>query len=159
MSKKRVLFVCLGNICRSPVAHGIFRHLVEQEELSADFYIDSAGTGNWHVGEAPDPRSQESALRNGIDISDLRARQFSAYDFEQFDYIFAMDKSNYNDMLDLANTDAEKAKVQLILSYDPEAAANASVPDPYYGKGDGFEKVFQMLHRSCRALLDELKGR
>lgn len=156
MNKTRVLFVCLGNICRSPVAHGIFRHLVEQKGDEQLFFIDSAGTGDWHVGQVPDPRSQESAKRNGVDISDLRARQFTGYDFSEFDYIFAMDQSNYNDMLALTEDASKKAKVKLILDYDSEHSKGSSVPDPYYGKGDGFQTVYQMLHRACQALLDDL---
>ena len=129
----KILMVCLGNICRSPLAEGIMR-----SKLGETCYVDSAGTGNWHVGQKPDKRSIAIAQKYGIDISAQRARQFHLNDFEEFDLIFAMDSSNFQDLLSLAKKEEHKAKVQLILG-------DANVPDPYYGGEEGFENVYQML--------------
>ena len=129
----KILMVCLGNICRSPLAEGIMR-----SKLGETCIVDSAGTGNWHVGQKPDKRSIAIAQKYGIDISAQRARQFHLNDFEEFDLIFAMDSSNFQDLLSLAQKEEHKAKVQLILG-------DANVPDPYYGGEEGFENVYQML--------------
>lgn len=141
--------VCLGNICRSPLAEGILKHKVEQHGL--DWHVDSAGTGNWHVGELPDHRSIATARQYDIDISDQRARQFRATDFEHFDRIFVMDTQNYRDVLRLAQNDAQREKVQLILDLT-HPGENRSVPDPYWDD-DGFEHVFQLLDAACRKLI------
>ena len=151
----RVLFVCLGNICRSPMAEGIFRRHVEAAGLSHAFHIDSAGTGRWHAGEPPDPRAQSCLLGRGVDISGLRARQFTAKDFDQFDHILVMDSTNLNDVLYHARTDADRARVRKFLSFgkgDPDS----DVPDPYFGGGDGFERVFDMLDEAARGLLSHV---
>jgi len=142
MSAGNVLMVCLGNICRSPLAHGIF------EQLSSDFDIrvDSAGTANYHSGNSPDRRSQATALQHGIDISQQRARQFTVHDFDAFDYIYVMDRSNLADVLSLARTEADRAKVALILGEE-------EVEDPYYGGAEGFEIVYQKIDTACREII------
>ena len=143
--------VCLGNICRSPLAEGILKHKVRQRGL--DWTVDSAGTGSWHSGDLPDRRSIATARQYGIDITDQRARQFQTADFERFDRIFVMDTQNRRDVLRLARLDEHRAKVQLILDLtDPGEDRN--VPDPYYDD-DGFEQVFQMLDAACDKLLKE----
>lgn len=128
-----ILMVCLGNICRSPLAEGIMR-----SKLGKEHFVDSAGTGSWHVGQAPDKRSIAVAKKYGIEISHLRARQFQVKDFDEFDYILAMDSSNYRDILSLARSEEDRMKVRLILH-------DQDVPDPYYGGEDGFELVYQLL--------------
>jgi protein-tyrosine phosphatase len=141
----KVLMVCLGNICRSPIAEGILQHKIDTENLSMS--VDSAGTSNYHIDEAPDPRAIAVARKNGIDISSLRGRQFVVEDFDLFDIIFVMDYSNYENVIRLANSEADKEKVKLILNqiYPNE---NQSVPDPYFGGDDGFDDVFKMLNAS-----------
>lgn len=147
----KVLMVCLGNICRSPLAEGILKSKVDAELVQ----VDSAGTGGWHVGEQPDPRSMAVAKKNGLDISNQRGRKFSTYDFEIYDYIFVMDNSNYRDVVRLASSPLEKQKVQLILDaiFPGE---NVDVPDPYYGGDMGFEKVFDMLNEACENIVRRL---
>ncbi|MDD3771218.1 MAG: low molecular weight protein-tyrosine-phosphatase [Weeksellaceae bacterium] len=142
----KILMVCLGNICRSPMAEGILR-----SKLSDDFEVDSAGTGNWHAGEAPDFRAITVAKRKGVDISKLKARQFKISDFEKFDVIFAMDKSNYSNIIALAKNQEQKNKVKMLLDKDME------VPDPYYGNEKEFEDVFQLLDASLSKWADKLK--
>lgn len=142
--KTKVLMVCLGNICRSPLAEGILRSKVDVTRIT----VDSAGTGGWHVGELPDPRSIEVARKNGLDITYQRGRKFSTYDFETYDHIFVMDNSNYRDVVAMANSEDEIAKVQLILE-ELFPGDNVDVPDPYYGGHNGFENVFRMLDEAC----------
>lgn len=148
----KILMVCLGNICRSPLAEGLLAAKLPKEK----FLVDSAGTGGWHAGEQPDKRSIATAKNHGVDISKQRARQFKVSDFDTFDYIFVMDNSNKKDVLQLAKTDAHRQKVALILNelYPNE---NVDVPDPYYGGIDGFEKVYQMLDQATTLLADKLK--
>ncbi len=141
--------VCLGNICRSPIAEGIMKSKIEKHGLK--WLVDSAGTGSWHMGEQPDERAIEVAGRYGIDITYQRARQFAPYDFEKFDLIFAMDSANYNDILRLALSDDEMKKVVLILN-EAFPGSNKSVPDPYWNN-DGFEEVFDMLDKACEAII------
>jgi protein-tyrosine phosphatase len=136
--------VCLGNICRSPLAEGILRHLATQKGL--DWEIDSAGTGNWHVGHPPDRRSIKVAQQHGIDISDLRGRQFQTADFDAFDRIFAMDLENYRAILLKARTDEDKAKLQLLLD------DQQPVPDPYYDDAL-FEPVYKMIYAACEKIV------
>ena len=146
----RILMVCLGNICRSPLAEGILKFKVLQRGLN--WVVDSAGTGFWHVGDSPDRRSIAVARQHGIDISDQRARQFQPADFERFDRILVMDTQNRQDVLRLARHDGHRAKVQLILD-QLHPGQDRSVPDPYYDD-DGFEAVFRMLDAACEQLLD-----
>ncbi len=147
----RILMVCLGNICRSPMAEGILKTKVEEKGL--DWLVDSAGTGSWHIGELPDPRSIAEANRNGIDITDQRARQFGRSDFDKFDLILAMDHSNYQDILRLAANGEHKEKVAMIMNF-ANPGKNISVPDPYWDD-DGFNQVFQMLEEACERLIEK----
>ena len=142
--------VCLGNICRSPLAEGIMR-----SKLSEDFTVDSAGTGGWHAGELPDKRSIATAKNRGLDITNQRARQFKRSDFDTFDHIFVMDNSNYKDVLALAPNEEAKSKVKLILN-EIFPNENVDVPDPYYGGQDGFENVFDMLDKACEEIARKL---
>jgi protein-tyrosine phosphatase len=147
----RILMVCLGNICRSPLAEGIL-----QSKLPKDlFVVDSAGTGNWHIGHQPDPRSIAIANQKGLDISHLRGRQFSKQDFQDFDHIYAMDNQNYKDIIALASSEEEKTKVKLILN-EIFPGENVDVPDPYFGLQDGFEKVYVMLDEVCEVIVEKL---
>ena len=152
----RVLFVCTGNICRSPTAEGVFRHLVDARGLSGKIEADSAGIGSWHVGEPPDPRSQQTARARGIDISDQRARSVHIDDFEEFDLILAMDKGHYHD-LERACPGGSTSKIRLFLDYASETGVT-DVPDPYYGDGDGFDRVFDMIETASNGLLAEIEG-
>ena len=149
-----VLFVCLGNICRSPLAEGVFLHLAREAGLEATLRVDSAGTGAWHAGEAADPRSREVAERKGI-VLESRARQVRAQDFHDFDVIVAMDRSNLQDLEAIRPGEGARARLVLMRDYDPEPG-DREVPDPYYGGPDGFDQVFEMVHRSARGLLDEI---
>lgn len=146
----KILMVCLGNICRSPLAEGILKSKAQEKGLK--WIVDSAGTGSWHVGDLPDPRSVATARKNGINITDQRARQFKASDFEEFDLILTMDRHNYRDVLRFATTEAQQAKVQMIMnSLNPDQ--NMDVPDPYWDD-EGFDKVFQMLDEACEAVIE-----
>ena len=144
--------VCLGNICRSPLAEGIMKHKCAERGLN--FEVDSAGTGAWHAGELPDPRSIAKADEYGIELRDQRARQFRASDFKEFDKIFVMDASNYQNVVQLANTEADKAKVSLMLEEIP-GNTGGEVPDPYYGGESGFENVYQLLDMACDHFLEK----
>ena len=148
----KILMVCLGNICRSPLAEGILASKLPSDK----FIIDSAGTGDWHVGSQPDKRSIAIAKQKGLDISCQKARQFTTQDFIEYDYIFAMDGSNYQNILALAPNQKSKEKVKLILNelFENE---NADVPDPYFGLENGFEIVYEMLDEVCENIADKLK--
>jgi protein-tyrosine phosphatase len=146
----KILMVCLGNICRSPLAEGILR-----SKLSENFIVDSAGTGGWHAGELPDKRSIAIAKLKGLDISNQRARQFKISDFTTFDHIFVMDNTNYKEVLALAPNEATKSKVKLILN-EISPNDNVDVPDPYYGGVDGFENVYNMLDQACDEIARKL---
>jgi len=150
----RVLFVCLGNICRSPTAEGVFRKLLQEEGLEHVIEVDSAGTGHWHIGKAPDPRAQEEARRRGIDISAIRGRQVGPDDFVRFDYIVAMDTENYLDLIDQCPPEW-KEKICRCTDFALDLGVT-SVPDPYYGGIDGFVEVYEIVEASCRGLLDQL---
>ena len=153
-SARRVLFVCMGNICRSPTAEGVLRHLAALEVPGIALQIDSAGTHGYHIGAAPDPRSQRAALRRGIDISGLRARQVVAEDFSQFDLVLAMDRDNLK-VLDLMRPERCRARVALFMEYAP-ASNSLEVPDPYYGDAAAFEKVLDLTTAASRGLLAAL---
>ncbi len=149
--KTRVLMVCLGNICRSPLAEGILKSKVDPNKV----FVDSAGTGSWHIGSEPDRRSIAIAKRYGLDITDQRGRQFSEDDFENFDHIFAMDNSNFRDIISMAKTDEDRQKVHLILE-EIFPSENVDVPDPYHGGEQGFENVYQMLNEACDEIAKKL---
>lgn len=151
----RLLFVCLGNICRSPTAEGVMRHLLAEEGLTEAVEIDSAGTGDWHVGHAPDHRSTGAAAARGIELAGA-ARQVADEDFAGYDLILAMDRSNHADLLALAPDDDARERVKLLREYDPDAVAagELEVPDPYYGGADGFEDVLDLVTRACEGLLE-----
>ena len=159
MSEKpiRVLFVCMGNICRSPTAEGVFTHLVKARNLAHRIEIDSAGTGAWHAGEAPDQRAQAMAKRRGIDISQQRARAVNAKDFNYFDYICAMDLDNLRHLTHACPMDL-RDRLHLFCDFATEYKGQ-DVPDPYYGGKKGFERVFTMVERAAEALLDEIVKR
>lgn len=150
----KVLFVCMGNICRSPTAEGVFRQLVEEEGLGNRISIDSAGTCAFHVGEMPDPRARESALRRGVDLSGIRARAFQVDDFASFDIILAMDERNLRSILDLQPDDIT-CEVKLFLDYSKRAETD--VPDPYYGGPQGFEFVMDLVEDASRGLLEDIR--
>lgn len=148
----RILMVCLGNICRSPLAEGILKSKLD----SSKFEIDSAGTSSYHEGELPDQRSIEVAEKNGLDISGQRSRPFRKEDFENFDYIYVMDTSNYEDIINMAENDKQKEKVSLILD-KIFPGENEGVPDPYHNSIDGFNQVYEMLEESCSVIAKELE--
>jgi protein-tyrosine phosphatase len=147
-----VLFVCLGNICRSPLAEGVFRHVLDEEGISDRFKVDSAGTGSWHVGESPDHRSVRSAATHGVTLSG-HSRPVQPEDFRQFEYIVAMDQSNLSHLQEYLDGVGGEAALYLLREFDPEGGPGAEVPDPYYGGPNGFEDVYDMVDRSCRGLL------
>ncbi len=150
--KTSILMVCLGNICRSPLAEGILKSKVD----ATTYFIDSAGTGGFHIGSLPDKRSISIAKKNHLDITDQKCRQFTVADFDRFDYIYVMDNSNYQDVIDLARNDVDKSKVTLIL--DPIfPGENVDVPDPYYGGGQGFDTVYKMLDEACDLIANKLE--
>jgi len=151
-----LLFVCLGNICRSPLAEGVFLHLVKEAGLESRYLADSAGTGHWHVGHDPDPRSVEVAHRHGIQLVG-KARQVREEDFERFDLILAMDRDNLRNLRRIKARSSGSSELILLREFDPEAVGDLDVPDPYYGDGDGFQTVFDMVRRSCRSLLDSFE--
>jgi protein-tyrosine phosphatase len=155
----RILLVCLGNICRSPTAEGVLRRLVHDEGLEDRIEIDSAGTGDWHVGEPPDSRSTEAARRRGIEL-DGAARQFTPDDFERFDLILAMDEENRRNILRVAPDEDARAKVRMLREFDPASrdAPDLDVPDPYYGGEKGFEHVLDLVEAAARGLLGELRA-
>lgn len=148
----KVLMVCLGNICRSPLAEGIL-----QAKLPKNYFVDSAGTGNWHVGASPDKRSIAAARKHGIDISQQRCRQIKTSDFEEFDYIFVMDKSNYENVIALAPTTELASKVKIILN-EIQPQHNLEVPDPYYGNSSDFDNVFTILDEVCEVIAKKIVG-
>ena len=149
----KILMVCLGNICRSPLAEGILEQKLKEEGL--DWKVDSAGTGLWHIGEPPDPRSVSTARKYGLDISRQRARQIQPTDLDTFDLILAMDSSNYQDILRLAKTNQQKQKVAMILNYIAPGS-NLNVPDPYWND-DGFDQVFRMLEEACEKVVEQYR--
>ncbi|WP_029009440.1 low molecular weight protein-tyrosine-phosphatase [Azospirillum halopraeferens] len=151
----KVLFVCTGNICRSPTAEGVFRHLVREAGLDGRIATDSAGTTDYHAGEPPDPRSRSAARRRGVDLSDLRARAVTEQDFHTFDYVLAMDRGHLARLRHLA-PDGAAATVRLFLDYAPEAPRR-EVPDPYYGQGDHFTEVLDLVEAGARGLLDHIR--
>ena len=157
MQKVRVLFVCMGNICRSPTAQGVFRKLLQAEGLDAVIETDSAGTHGYHAVEPPDRRARETALRRGIDLSDLRARRVVPEDFSRFEYVLAMDQENYHNLSGICPRGAER-KLMLFMDFAPHLRTR-EVPDPYYGGGSGFERVFDMVDAASEGLLADIRRR
>lgn len=151
----KILFVCLGNICRSPTAEGIFRHKIEQGGYGDNVVIDSAGTGAWHVGNPPDSRSRQTALKNGISLEDLRGRKVARQDFADFDYILAMDRDNMRNMMAICPPDHQH-KISLLLDYAENDPGNGEVPDPYNSGQDGFDQVYEIIQRGCDGFLKYL---
>jgi protein-tyrosine phosphatase len=156
----RLLFVCLGNICRSPTAEGVMRSLLEREGLSGEIELDSAGTGSWHVGSPPDARASAAAGTRGISL-DGRARQVRARDLREFDLVLAMDRSNLSELRRLAGGPREREKLRLLREFDPASAGGGDldVPDPYYGASGGFEEVLDLVAAACEGLLAEVRPR
>ena len=152
----KILVVCLGNICRSPMAEGVLRQ--KFDEAGVDVEIDSAGTGDYHIGEGPDDRAVANMKKNGHDISKLRARQFTVSDFDTYDEIYVMDESNYENVIALARNDSDKKKVDLFMNLS-HPGENIDVPDPYFGGEAGFQKVYNMLSQSADVLISKLNGR
>ena len=151
-----ILMVCLGNICRSPLADGLLRHKVERDGITA--LVDSAGTANYHTGGPPDERMTERAMGNGINISSLRARQFEVSDYDTFDLIYVMDKSNYHNVTRLARDENDIKKVKLILDELGHSNNIQEVPDPYYGGQTGFDHVFELLDKATDVIIEKLKN-
>jgi protein-tyrosine phosphatase len=156
-AKIRVCFVCLGNICRSPTAEGVFRHLVSAAKLDDAFEIESAGTAGYHSGEAPDNRARAAGRRAGIAIAG-HARQFLSSDFDRFDYVIAMDATNSADLTRLAPDSDSASKIRLLRSFDPAAPAQAPIPDPYYGSASDFDEVLELCLVACQHLLREIRA-
>ncbi len=150
---KKIIFVCLGNICRSPVAEGIMLHLKEKYQL--DVEIDSAGTASYHIGEAPDRRTIANAAKHGIDLTNLRARQFEVKDFDKFDWILAMDINNMNTLKRMTVEQKHLQKIKLMLDF-AYSFSNAEVPDPYYGTEKDFELVFNLVNKACRSIVNQI---
>jgi protein-tyrosine phosphatase len=154
MAAHRILFVCLGNICRSPMAEGVFRRVAEEEGLIDRFEIDSAGLGDWHIGQAPDHRAQKAARSRGVDISDQSARQVVDEDFERFDLLLVMDRSNYAELKALAPAKAH-AKIRPFLDFAPHVGTS-DVPDPFFGGAEGFDRALDLIEAASRGLLASL---
>ena len=152
----KVLFVCMGNICRSPTAHGVFQSLVDEQGLGGSIQVDSAGTHSYHIGGPPDSRSQAMARSRGVDLSGLRARRLVTMDFTEFDFLLGMDHANIVDMLALKPDEETRASVKLMLEYSGKFEQQ-EVPDPYFGE-DGFDLVFDMIDDAARGLLNEIRS-
>ena len=153
----KVLFVCLGNICRSPTAEGVFRALVEREGLSDRISVDSAGVGSWHIGQPPDRRAQGAAKLRGIDLSSQRGRQVKRQDFNRFDYVIAMDSENHRDLKSLCPL-GEEDRLHMFLQFAPHLG-RADVPDPYYGGDGGFDVVLDLIEAASAGLLDDIRAK
>jgi protein-tyrosine phosphatase len=154
----RLLFVCMGNICRSPTAEGVMRSLLREQGLEDEIEIDSAGTGGWHAGAPPDARASEAASRRGITLEG-QARQVRPRDFEDYDLLLAADRGNLDDLRRIAPDDAARRKIRLLREFDPASRGDLDVPDPYFGGADGFEEVLDLVQAACRGLLEDVRGR
>lgn len=158
MSQISVLFVCLGNICRSPTAHGVFETMVSQAGLENKILVDSCGTGDWHIGHSPDERSAKAALSRGYDLNHLRSRQITPNDFNQFDYILVMDEQNLTDVKALCPK-SFPGQLELFLNYANKFSDCTEVPDPYYGGADGFDNVIDLVEDASQSLLIALQSK
>ena len=156
-SPYKIVFVCLGNICRSPTAEGVFQHLVNEQGLQSYFYVDSAGTSAYHIGEPANSKSQNKANEHGVELRS-RARRFDSDDLKEFDLIVAMDRENLKNIKALDGAEIYEEKIVLLREFDPNPG-DGEVPDPYYGGMDGFQNVFNIVKRSCENLLGDLKGK
>ena len=154
--KTRILFVCLGNIIRSPLAEHMFAHLAEKAGVAYTYFVDSAGTSAYHIGEQPDSRMRRVAAQNGLQY-DGRAKQFQEDDYDRFDFIIPQDQDNLRNLRWLARGPADEAKLFTMRTFDPLGSSNDGVPDPYYGGADGFQTTFEIVRRSCQGLLDALE--
>tara|TARA_B100000927_G_C16245357_1_gene381217 strand:+ start:89 stop:562 length:474 start_codon:yes stop_codon:yes gene_type:complete len=154
---KKILFVCLGNICRSPAAEGVFLDLISQKNLSHEFEVDSAGTGDWHIGELPDKRMREAASRRGVELTS-RARQFKRTDFEKFDLIIVMDNSNFKNVFSMVSKEEHKAKLRKFTEFSSSSEYDI-VPDPYFGGNEGFEEVLDLVEVCSLGLLEHCQRR
>ncbi len=153
----KVLFVCLGNLCRSPTAEGVFKALVEREGLSDQISVDSAGVGSWHIGQSPDRRAQAAARGRGIDLSSQRGRQIKPQDFDRFDYVIGMDSQNHSDLSGLCPAGGED-RLHTFMQFAPHLG-HADVPDPYYGGDDGFDVVLDLIEAASDGLLDDIRAK
>jgi protein-tyrosine phosphatase len=153
----RLLFVCTGNICRSPTAEGVMRAQLAAAGLADRVEVDSCGLGHWHVGELPDARTRATARRRGVELTH-RARQLGPHDLERFDYVLALDGEHLDALERLARARTPRAHIALLRSFEPDAPAGAEVPDPYYGGDDGFEEVYDLCERACAGLVDHLRA-
>jgi protein-tyrosine phosphatase len=152
----RVCFVCLGNICRSPIGEGVMRHLLKSAGLEDVVEVDSAGTAGYHAGDLPDAGARAAGRRFVVEVGG-RARRFERSDFERFDYVLAMDRANFDDLLELTGDESARQKLFLLRSFDPESPAGASVPDPYYGDDEDFDDVVRICLAACTPLLERLR--
>jgi protein-tyrosine phosphatase len=152
---KSILFVCLGNICRSPIAEGMFRNIAAQRNLLGHFTLDSAGLGSWHIGHPPDDRAQAAMRLRGIDISTLRGRRITPADFDKFDLILAMDRANRDALMKLAPREEHRSKIRLLMDYAPNLSVH-EIPDPFFGQSNCFDYVCQLVDAACRGLLVSL---
>lgn len=152
----KVLFVCMGNICRSPMAEGVFRRMLEGVGLAEKIYVDSAGTHSYHIGAPPDTRSQATALRRGVDLRSIRARQVTTEDLAEFEYVLAMDRDNFEHLLTLAPAQESRHRIRLLLDFAPDLPER-EVPDPYYGGPGGFERVMDLIEEGVQGLLIDIR--
>ena len=155
--KKRLLFICLGNICRSPAAEGVMKAIVQSEWKDDEYEIDSAGIGSWHVGDLPDRRMRQCGAKRGYDFNS-RARQFKVADFDRFDYIFVMDRENEYDVCSMARSESDKQKVRRLVDYLVTNKGAATIPDPYYGNERDFEYALDLIEDACRGVFDRLQA-
>ena len=153
----KISFVCLGNICRSPLAKGVFQDLVNREKLNQKIFVSSAGTGSWHIGNLPDERMRQTAQSKGIQL-ESRAQQFQSKDFNRFNLVLAMDHSNLARLAEIASSTLSPDKLMLFRSFDPKSNGDQDVPDPYYGGAKGFEEVYRMVERTCPPILAYIKS-
>lgn len=153
----RITFVCLGNICRSPLAEGVFKHLAKAAGRESEFHVESAGVGGWHVGETPDFRAQQVARNHGIRLESI-AQKIHPRDLERFDLILALDEEIYNDLQRMATNPGQRSRIHMLRETDPQATQNRDVPDPYYGNMADFEYCYQLIERSCKGWLERISS-